>query len=146
MIRLHLELVLIPLVSARHKRLVRPNLKGRDEALETGVERVLYPCAVLEICRERDVIRVRHLLVVLIEIDVEASVRMQLADAVLPQPPGSRPQAEVDEMFAAAGSLDEADVVAKMIADREQRILAVDEVVVPRHRPLACELAAVAVG
>ena len=45
-----------------------------------------------------------------------------------------------------AAPLDEADVVAEVVADAEQRVLRVEEIVVPHHRALAGHLAAVTPG
>ena len=53
---------------------------------------------------------------------------------------------EVGEVLADAGALDEADVVAEIVADREQRVLRVQEVVVPDDRALARHLAAADAG
>ena len=141
MVRFELQLVLIPVVAARCKRLVRPDVKRREDALKARVERVLDPGAVLEVRRERDVVRLGHLLVLLIEIQIVAGVGMQLAKPVLAELLGTRPDAEVDEVLADAGALDEADVVAEVVAQREKRVLRVEEVVVPRDRALRGELA-----
>src|SRR5206468_4260038 len=87
-------------------------------------------------------VRVRHLCVRLIRVDVVPCVWMKLADAVLPHPRRTRSDPEVDEVLAYAGPFDEPDVVAEVIADGEQRILGVDEIVVPGCGSLARELAA----
>src|SRR6266571_7810490 len=68
---------------------------------------------------------------------------MKLADAVFPHPRRPRPDAEIDEMLAHAGPLDEPDVVTEVIADGEKRILRVHEIVVPGRRSLSRDLAAV---
>src|SRR5262245_41674139 len=71
---------------------------------------------------------------------------MQLADADPAERLRPVADAEVDEVLAHAGPLDEPDVVAEVVADAEQRVLRVDAVVVPRHRALPGELAAVDAG
>ena len=50
---------------------------------------------------------------------------MQLADAELARDLRPEADAEVDEVLADAGPLDEADVVAEVVADAEQRVLRV---------------------
>ena len=115
-------------------------LERRHDPLEPRVGRELDVGAVLEEHAHRDVVGVRHLHVRLVGVDVVARVRMQFADAVLAQRRRPRAHAEVGEMLADAGALDETDVVAEIIADRQQRILRVQEVVVPDDRTLAGHL------
>src|SRR5262245_60947700 len=67
---------------------------------------------------------------------------MQLANPEFPPPLGSEPDAEVDEVLADTATLDEPHVVAKVVADAEQRVLRMEEVVVPDDRALAGHLAA----
>src|SRR5262245_3796278 len=66
---------------------------------------------------------------------------MRLANAPPAQPLRPLADAEIDEMLQHAGSLDEPDVVLEVVADRQQRVLRVDEVVVPSRRDLSRHLA-----
>ena len=142
MVGFELERVFVPAVAAGRERLIRPDLERRRDALEPRVPLQLQIAAALEEPRHRHMVGVRHLHVRLVGVDVVARVRMQLADAELPPPLGPEADAEVDEMLADAGPLDEADVVAEIVADAEQRVLRVQEVVVPDDRAFARHLAA----
>ena len=79
---------------------------------------------------------VRHLHVRLIGVDVVARVRMQFADSDLAPPLRPEADPEVGEVLADPAPLDEADVVAEVVADGEERVLRVQEVVVPDTDPL----------
>src|SRR5207245_4562940 len=119
------------------------NPELRDDPLEAGVPLQLEIAALLEEPRHRDVVGVRDFRVRLIGVDVVARMRVQLADPESVPPFGPEADAEIDEMLADATPLDEADVVAEVVADAQQGILRVEEVVVPDDRPLAGHLAAV---
>ena|SRR5437773_7647144 len=66
---------------------------------------------------------------------------VRLADAVLAQPFGPVANPEIGEVLADPGPLDEPDVVAEMVADREEGVLPVDAVVVPRGGSFPGQLA-----
>src|SRR4029077_6932955 len=58
-------------------------------------------------------------------------------------PVGPEAVAEVREMFSESrGPFDKPEIVAEVVADAEQRVLRVQEVVVPRNRSLPRRLAA----